>query len=249
MDIKETHKKLLKLMIQFDKLCVDNDIQYTLHGGSLLGAIREHGFIPWDDDIDTAMSRMEFNKLEKLLIDNDEFYILGDVKKQFRRKQDSSIWIDIFVCDYIGDGIAKKMKLLFLTLLDIMYKDWNSIKLVNFHKYSMPKQIAYKAVYLSGKLLPRSFKVKKYQDISEFRFLGNEKYMHRSNDQLTGRCKVFPSEWMDSYIRVPFEQTELFVIKNYHNMLSDCYGNNYMIPIRDERNKSVHDIVRGDINL
>ena len=54
---------------------------------------------------------------------------------------------------------------------------------------------------------------------------------------------------MDSYIRVPFEQTELFVIKNYHNMLSDCYGDNYMIPIHDERNKSVHDIVRGDINL
>ena len=249
MDIKETHEHLLDLMIQFDSLCVENGIQYTLHGGSLLGAVREHGFIPWDDDIDTAMTRAEFHKLESLLSHNGEYYIYGDIKKQFRRKSDNAFWIDIFVCDYIGEGIEKKKKLIGLTLLDIMYKDKNSIRLVNFKDYSLLKQLAYRAVYAFGKLVPRNSKIEKYRSISEDKYLGDKKKMLRTNDQLKGRSKTFPTEWMDSYIRVPFESINVSVISKYHEMLCDCYGNDYMTPVRDTRNQSVHDIVRGDVNL
>lgn len=249
MDIKEVHEKLLILMIEFDKICVEHDINYTLHGGTLLGAIREHGFIPWDDDIDTAMSRREFHKLEEMLENDDTFYIYGDIKKQFRQKDDSSVWVDIFVCDYIGDSFERRKKLLYLTLLDIMYKDKNSIKLVNFEKYSYPKRMAYKIVYILGRLIPRNFVIKKYNNISKYKYLGNKEYMHRSNDQLSGRSKIFPSEWMNEYIRVPFENVELLVISKYDEMLCDCYGKNYMIPVRDNRNHNVHEIVRGDIKL
>lgn len=249
MDVKETHEHLLDLMIQFDGLCVENGIQYTLHGGSLLGAIREHGFIPWDDDIDTAMTRAEFHKLEAVLKHSNTYYIFGDIKKQFRRKNDNSFWIDIFVCDYIGEGFEKKKKLIELTVLDIMYKDKNSIKLVNFQDYSLPKQIAYRVVYVLGKLIPRNFKIEKYRSISECRYLGDKKNMHRSNDQLKGRGKSFPSDWMDSYIRVSFENINVSVISRYHEMLCDCYGNDYMTPVRDTRNQCVHDIVRGNVDL
>lgn len=249
MDIKETHEMLLKLMAQFDQLCVDNGIQYTLHGGSLLGAIREHGFIPWDDDVDTAMTRAEFRKLEKLLDNNDEYYIYGDIKKQFRRKNDNNFWIDIFVCDYIGEGAERRKKLLLLSLLDIMYKDKNSIKLVNFKNYSLFKQLAYKVVYIIGKLFPRKFKINKYHDIAEFKYLGDKTYLHRSNDQLKGRVKVFSSEWMNEYTRVPFENIQLSVLAKYHEYLCTLFGEDYMTPIRDDRNNEVHEIVRGVINL
>lgn len=249
MGIEETHERLLDLLAQFDNLCVENGIRYTLHGGSLLGAIREHGFIPWDDDVDTAMTRAEFHKLEKLLINDNQYYIYGDIKKQFRRKNDNSFWIDIFVCDYIGEGYEKRQKLIKLTILDIMYKDKNSIKLVNFNNYSLYKQMAYKTIYMFGKLFPRKFKVEKYHDISEFKYLGNKTYMHRSNDQLNGRSKIFPAEWLASYLRIPFENMNVYVMSKYHEMLCDCYGNNYMTPIKDTRNQKVHDIVRGDVNL
>ena len=93
----------------------------------------------------------------------------------------------------------KKRKLLSLTVLDIMYKDKNSIKLVNFKKYSMPKRVAYKIAYFIGKAVPRNFKVREYNKIAEYKYLGNKEYMHRSNDQFSGRAKSI-SISMDGWI-------------------------------------------------
>ena len=56
----------LDLLLKFDEVCRKHQIKYTLAYGSLLGAIRHHGFIPWDDDIDIFMVREEYEKLKKL---------------------------------------------------------------------------------------------------------------------------------------------------------------------------------------
>ena len=105
MDLKNVHQKLLELVIEFDEICSKNQIKYTLHGGSLLGAIREKGFIPWDDDIDVAMTRNEYIKFEKILKNSHKYYVYGSIKKQFRKKNDDSFWVDIFICDYIDEGL------------------------------------------------------------------------------------------------------------------------------------------------
>ena len=73
--------------------------------------------------------------------------------------------------------------------------------------------------------------------------------MHRSNDNYKGRNEIFPAEWMDKFIRVPFEDTSLLIMKEYHKMLVKCYGENYMIPIKDTRNSDVHELVRKDGGL
>ena len=65
-EIRITQKILLGIMDDFDAMCRKHNLQYFLTGGSALGAVREDGFIPWDDDIDIIMPRRDYDKLSKI---------------------------------------------------------------------------------------------------------------------------------------------------------------------------------------
>ena len=60
-------KAIFQLLCEIDDICRENDITYYLHAGSVIGAIRHHGIIPWDDDADIAITRSNWMKLEPLL--------------------------------------------------------------------------------------------------------------------------------------------------------------------------------------
>lgn len=65
-DMDKVHELQLELLSFFDDVCKKNNLRYFLAGGTLLGAVRHKGFIPWDDDIDLAMPRDDYEKFLKL---------------------------------------------------------------------------------------------------------------------------------------------------------------------------------------
>lgn len=91
LSIEEKHEIILEIMKDIDKFCRDNDIPYTISAGTMLGAVRHGGFIPWDDDADLFMLREDFDRFAReykskryhLLYNtrtDDEFLATGFIK-------------------------------------------------------------------------------------------------------------------------------------------------------------------------
>ena len=66
-ELRELHQQMLVLLQKFHEICMENGIKYSLYGGTLLGAVREKGFIPWDDDLDVVIVRKEYKKLRSVM--------------------------------------------------------------------------------------------------------------------------------------------------------------------------------------
>ena len=77
-ELKKLQNVCLELACEVDRVCRKNNIEYTLEGGTLIGAVREHGFIAWDDDVDISMSRKEYEKFFeacKTDLNTDRFFL------------------------------------------------------------------------------------------------------------------------------------------------------------------------------
>lgn len=74
--LRQCQNDILEILLKFQEICKEHDIKWWLCGGTLLGAARHGGFIPWDDDIDVTLMMSEYRKLKKILINlNDDEYV------------------------------------------------------------------------------------------------------------------------------------------------------------------------------
>ena len=97
-DIKTFHKELLLLLNELDAICSKENIKYSLFAGTLIGAIRHKGFIPWDDDADVIFERSEYEKFISLL--PSQFAIVNSLwVTQFVSKENPKIYLDVFIFD------------------------------------------------------------------------------------------------------------------------------------------------------
>lgn len=130
---KEIKNEELKLLRFFHQICVQNSFQYSLAGGSLLGAIRHEGFIPWDDDIDILMKREDYNAFidycskhpipfSVLDYKNNSEYGLGNAKicskdtyliedTGIRGNYIEGVYLDLFPIDPFEDSLDESIRL------------------------------------------------------------------------------------------------------------------------------------------
>lgn len=249
-ETREIQKDLLKLLIKFDTICRKNEIKYSLHGGTLLGAIREKGFIPWDDDIDVSMNRFEYDKLRKvILLDKDlDLDELTNRFPQIWMKLDDrcSVWLDVFVWDPISEiKFIQKIKIYIMCFFLAFVKTPKMMYLsTESKKYTGLKHYVIYFIYLFGRLFPNKFK----HDMAEWfaqHFTGKQQFIHRSNDLYAGMKLVLPIYVMQKYIDCDFEGHKFMVSYYYDKILISSYGENYMTPVCMTQNEThTHTIAR-----
>lgn len=250
---KILHNDLLILLKSFDEFCNIHKIKYTLHGGTLLGAVREHGFIPWDDDIDITMIRNEYEKLKQCL-EKDEvnfkYRLVEDIRQTpfFVKKEavDENVFIDILIYDYITENkLLQKIKLFFSILFLGLCKTKIAFEISKHGEYKGWKFVIISILYHVGQLFPLKFKLTVANYLFKNLFNGSRKLIYRSNDQYKGLLMLYPVEIMEELELIDFENIKVPVSKYYHEILIKSYGDNYMTPKKsDEKAEKAHQIYR-----
>jgi len=249
------HLQELELMIlkDFIKICDDNNLTYYIYGGSLLGAVRHHGFIPWDDDIDVIMFREDFEKFKKcfMLYDNDKYELLSYEthddffflfsKLSLKGTRFEEWWvnqvnfnvginIDIFVLDHVSDN---NLKCFFQTKIPRLLDKLLTLSVIKLVGY--PFFIQFISNILHRLLVFFKIKPKK---IINFCL----KLLVRYGD--TKRvCDISALNYPQIYNKIDFQdgipiQFEDIIVNapaNYHNILEQIYGDYMKLPPENER--------------
>ena len=259
-DIKIIQDKILSILKEFISICKDNNLTYYALGGTLLGAVRHKGFIPWDDDIDIGMPREDYEKFKKIasnaLSDNYKFLSedTSNYKKAFsvirddstkiimnysNEEQEESLWIDIFPLDGMPTNPLKKKyhsyRYLYTRMM-VQLSQFNS--LVNQKKENRPwleKVIIRIAnVVKIEKVVSFSWAQKKYlQTIKKYSF--NEGFA----GNYTGAYKlreIVPSDYFGQPVLLQFEDLKLSCPHKFREYLTAIYGADYMqLPPEEKR--------------
>jgi lipopolysaccharide cholinephosphotransferase len=217
--IKELHFELLHLLKSLDNICSINDINYSLYAGSLLGAVRHQGFIPWDDDADIVMERKEYEVFFKS-IPND-FEIIRHLWQLRFKQKNKKLFIDIFVLDHTSrKKVMQKIHILKLKFLQGVLKETLSMKKGNL----LIKGLSL-ITYLIGLPFSYNYKFKLYKSVSTKYNATKTSFLLTSNDQFKYLHHVYPYSIVKSYSKIPFENTELKAMVGYNLYLKEFYGN------------------------
>lgn len=229
----DMQKKLLELLKEFHSFCMNNDIEYSLDWGSLLGAIRHQGFIPWDDDLDVMVDRRNYEKIKSLIggklayeHGTPEAIWVDRVRLEKDAKETIKPTLDIFIIDNAPNGrFSRKLRILMIRFLQGMLKSK-----LNLNKGNILLRMATLVTYVAGRCFSRKTILAWYNSISQ---LSNKKQTEQKacyNDNFYDIVILYQKDILDGFMTVPFEDIDAYITINYHQALVDKFGPNYMTP-------------------
>lgn len=262
--IKKIEMDIIK---EIDKICKANDIKYFLVGGSLLGAVRHKGFIPWDDDIDIGMLRKDYNKFRKVCpkelsdkmryqsysqekhshyifekIRLKETYFTTKFSNRFRDIE-NGIFVDVLVYDKTSNiRIFQKLHIKLIKMMN---------RIINVRWVNVPRKgIHYTATKIFLPLM-RLIPFRVYHWCFEavlrmFNWNRRSKYLIDGVGQNVGKG-AFPLSWFDEMTEVPYEDVTFSAPAKYDEYLRHWYGDRYMELLPISSRKSGHNLKRMDL--
>lgn len=260
MSLKEVKQTALSILSYIDNICGEHQLRYSIYYGTLLGAVRHEGFIPWDDDIDIVMPRNDY-QIFLNIIRNDDRYLLLDYKSrpnyrytftkivdpntrarslQYFSEEDSEygVFIDIFPMDGVPENKVERQK--FWQECETYRKNMlDTMGLAYARSNSLLKSI--------GKLILRYPYHRKLKQQGDCNYWRNkyEQSAERYNFDESKYCGfmetvnndwgVFPVEWFDEYETITFESVQVKTIKDKEEFLITRYGDYMRLPSKKDR--------------
>ena len=249
----------IEILEQFHLFCIKNNLRYTLAYGTLIGAIRHKGFIPWDDDIDVMMPREDYEKMLKLWSEEvSDQYVLQDynsdddytnnfakIRKnnttfiqsedEKQKKYHKGIFIDVFPGDRIPNNFILKKIVYIASAVNLLYSRKFCSGLNGL-------------IGVIEKILLKTNKT----NFSKRRNYAEKIMKHwNKNTELkfvfpcTIQCckKYLPSDMFENLKIANFENREFYITKNYDEILRNEYGNYMLFPPENEQKWKHHPIL------
>lgn len=243
--VLEIQKQLLGLLKAFHSFCVDKDIKYSLDWGTLLGAVRHKGFIPWDDDLDIMMDRANYNKLKECINRNDQLEFDVSSLRTFwiprvrLANYDNSLLypptIDILIMDNAPDGkLSRKWRLFLIMILQGMMKV--SFKWKRYKGKPLPFRIFAMLTFYAGKPFSHATKSRWYNKLAQLSNGKETTEITSYYEEFNCLGKYYRKDLLQENITTMFEGIEAFMVKDYHECLTIQFGPNYMTPIKTGAN-------------
>lgn len=259
-EIRDTQRVQLEILLDFDKLCRGHNIKYQLFSGTLIGAIRHNGFIPWDDDVDVCMLREEYERFLKVsekVLDRKYFIqnYMSDPKFQSQyskiRKNNTiyvenmvqdvdmhhGIFIDIFPYDNVKPTTVMG-KVQRVTLNKLKEINYCRVKRVNQSEKSKFKRYKKNLMYYILKIVPKKFMDDTIKKLSVMFNDHDTEYVGElgisTGKEMYDRFVLRKDVFYNS-IDWEFEGHKFFVPKEYDYVLTKNYGDYMSLPPLEEQ--------------
>ena len=256
-NLEEMKKIELRTLEEIDAICKKNGFRYSLCGGTLLGAVRHKGFIPWDDDIDILMPRKDYDAFVKYCVGNDTPFVLlcaetepnyGYIyakaiakdtviveKTANRRHVDLGVFVDVFPLDGMGHDLESAKKTFNKTRF---YREL--LVASNWKKFfrSKTRSWIYEPIRFAFFILSRFAKQDKLIDKiqSTARKTDFDSSVYAGNLGGTYRFReTMETSIQNEFIDIEFEGKKFSAMKNYDKYLTNLYGDYMQLPPEEKR--------------